>query len=57
MVRSMLEKLGHMVKVAGDGRQVLESLTIERFDRVLMDVQMPVREGVEATKAIRQGEV
>jgi two-component system sensor histidine kinase/response regulator len=49
----VLEKEGHSVAVAGDGRQVLATLDRESFDLVLMDVQMPEMDGFEATDAIR----
>lgn len=52
----LLEKQGHTVVVASDGRKALEALARERFDVVLMDVQMPVMDGVETTAAIREKE-
>jgi CheY-like chemotaxis protein len=52
----LLEKDGHRVVTAGDGREALEKLASERFDVVLMDVQMPVLNGFEATAAIRGAE-
>jgi len=52
----LLEKQGHTVVVASDGRKALEALAREQFDVVLMDVQMPVMDGVEATAAIREKE-
>jgi two-component system sensor histidine kinase/response regulator len=52
----MLEKQGHTVVVAGDGVAALAALERGRFDVVLMDVQMPLMDGVEATAAIRKGE-
>jgi two-component system, sensor histidine kinase len=52
----VLEKRGHRVTVAGDGRTALEALARETFDVVLMDVQMPVMDGFEATAAIREEE-
>jgi CheY-like chemotaxis protein len=53
LVTRILEKRGHRVEVAGDGRQALEQLQRASFDAVLMDVQMPVMDGFEATEAIR----
>jgi two-component system sensor histidine kinase/response regulator len=52
----LLEKQGHTVVVASDGRKALEALARQHFDVVLMDVQMPVMDGVEATAAIREQE-
>jgi CheY-like chemotaxis protein len=52
----LLEKRGHHVQVAGDGREVLEKLKAADFDLVLMDVQMPVMGGFEATAAVREME-
>ncbi len=52
----LLEKRGHSVAVAGNGREALEALEKEYFDLVFMDVQMPVMDGFEATAAIRKKE-
>jgi two-component system, sensor histidine kinase and response regulator len=52
----LLEKRGHQVKVANNGREALETLEKEQFDLVLMDVQMPEMDGFEATAAIREKE-
>lgn len=56
IARRLLEKRGHTAVVVGDGRAALERLQQEQFDLVLMDVQMPVMDGVEATAAIRARE-
>ncbi|HTX14553.1 MAG TPA: response regulator [Candidatus Baltobacteraceae bacterium] len=52
----VLEKRGYNVSVACDGREALAAIEAERFDVVLMDVQMPEMDGFEATAAIRQRE-
>ena len=52
----ILEQQGHSVPVAANGRLALSALEKERFDLILMDVQMPVMTGLEAVAAIRQQE-
>ncbi len=52
----ILEKRGHIVRTAGNGNEVLDALDKEEFDAVLMDVQMPVLDGFEATARIRARE-
>jgi PAS domain S-box-containing protein len=52
----LLEKYGHTVNVAANGRKALEGLEKESYDIILMDVQMPEMNGWEATQAIREKE-
>jgi len=56
LAERMLEKLGYAVSVAANGRIALEKVAQERFDAILMDVQMPEMNGFEATAAIRERE-
>ena len=51
-----LEKTGHSVVVANNGREAVDAWGKEQFDLVLMDVQMPEMDGFEATASIRGGE-
>ena len=53
---AMLAGAGHTTVVANHGREALDILATQDFDVVLMDVQMPVMDGLKATAAIRAGE-
>ena len=53
----LLEKQGHSVQVASNGREALDVLERERFDVALLDVQMPELDGFEATAQIRAREL
>ena len=53
---AMLDLLGIQATVACNGREALQAVTVERFDLLLMDCQMPDMDGYEATAAIRERE-
>jgi PAS domain S-box-containing protein len=56
LAATVLEKRGHVVVVAPDGKQAVSDWKRQPFDVILMDVQMPEMDGFEATAAIREAE-
>ncbi len=56
LASALLEKRGHRVTIANDGQQALDLLASGQFDLTLMDIQMPILDGLETTRLLRQRE-
>lgn len=51
---ALLEKMGYQTEVTANGQEALDALAKTSYDLILMDCQMPVKDGYETTRAIRK---
>jgi len=54
MLSYILQKKGHSVSLAKNGKLAVEIIIKNKFDVILMDIMMPIMDGIEATKEIRE---
>jgi PAS domain S-box-containing protein len=57
LISRILEKMGHTVSASADGKAALALLSQQEFDLIAMDMQMPVMDGIEATRILRRQEL
>ncbi len=55
IIQAMLRQLGHVTTMVPNGREALNALAQDHFDLVLMDCNLPVMDGLEATRLLRAG--
>jgi len=56
VLNGILRRAGCAIRIASDGQEALDTLAVESFDVVLMDCEMPVLDGLSATRALRERE-